>query len=160
MPKENNYEFEQSNMENQILHAIERNKRLNKSGIIQMMNPQFHKCNYEETSLTLKFDIKEWELNPEMTMHGGLIATALDTTLGILSHYIVDKKYVTTITLTTTYLKPILKDDIIYVNAKADSIGRKIVNLSGNITLEREGKTITAATASGSFYRLNLSFVE
>ncbi len=150
----------QLDMEKQISYTINRNIRLNKNGIIEMMKPQFHECSYKDKSLTLKYYVEDWELNPEMTMHGGLIATAFDTCFGTLTHYIADKRYVTTITLTTTYLKPILKGDTIYVKAKADSIGRKITNLTGKITVDREGETITAATASASFYILKISFNE
>ena len=43
---------------------------------------EFHSCNAADHSLTLRYPIREWELNHMSTMHGGLIAAAIDTTSG------------------------------------------------------------------------------
>ena len=47
------------------------------------MQVEFYACNYEKKSVTLRFPVQRWELNHMATMHGGLIATAIDTTCGV-----------------------------------------------------------------------------
>lgn len=50
-----------------------------------LMKPQLIKCSYEEKSITTAFPVMEWQKNRAGYMHGGLIASAFDITMGLLS---------------------------------------------------------------------------
>ena len=61
------------------------------------------------------------------------MVSMLDNTYGFLCHYFAKDKFISTISLNTTFLKPGKLNDIIHVKAKADSYGRTIVNMSGEV---------------------------
>ena len=44
---------------------------------------EFHSWSYEERSITVRFPVQKWELNHMGSMHGGIIATAIDTVCGM-----------------------------------------------------------------------------
>ena len=63
----------------------------------------------EGTALTARFPVRERYQNPMRTMQGGMIAAAIDNTLGPLS-YLVAPPSVTT-QLNTSYVRPVRPDD-------------------------------------------------
>lgn len=146
--------YNQEHMEESIKHFI--NSINNQKKFISYVNPQFKSCDFTNKELVLKFNIKEWELNPQNSLHGGITASVLDTTFGYLAHYFSENRYVTTISLTTNYLKPIWKNDTIEVHGKIASLGKNIVNLTGEINIPE--RNIIAATATASFMILQNKF--
>lgn len=146
----------QKEMEEKIKYSLERNSKIHSIGVIPLLKPQFIGCNYEERTLTIAFDVEEWELNPEMTMHGGLITTAFDTVFGLMSHYFADKHFVTTVSIGVTFLKPILLHDKLIITVKTTSRGRTLISLTAEGYLEREN--LLAATATTTFMILNKEF--
>ncbi|GFI61370.1 hypothetical protein IMSAG049_00529 [Clostridiales bacterium] len=104
-----------------------------KKGLVPMLEPKFVDCDYSEASLTLGFKVKEWMINPEKILFGGAMVSMLDNTYGFLCHYFAKDKFISTISLNTTFLKPGRLNDIIHVKAKAVSHGRTIVNMSGEV---------------------------
>ncbi len=146
--------YNQEHMEESIKHFI--NSINNQKKFISYVNPQFKSCDFINKELVLKFNIQEWELNPQNSLHGGITASVLDTTFGYLAHYFSENRYVTTISLTTNYLKPIWKNDTIEVHGKIASLGKNIVNLTGEINIPE--RNIIAATATASFMILQNKF--
>ena len=146
--------YNQEHMEESIKHFI--NSIKNQKKFISYVNPQFKSCDFINKELVLKFNIQEWELNPQNSLHGGITASVLDTTFGYLAHYFSENRYVTTISLTTNYLKPIWKNDTIEVHGKIASLGKNIVNLTGEINIPE--RNIIAATATASFMILQNKF--
>lgn len=140
---------EQTLMEKTLEHVISVTKSKGKSGIIEMMGPKFIGCSYENKELSVMFHVEKWELNPQGSMHGGLVSTAFDTTFGILTHYHAKDCFITTVDLSTRYLKPIPLGSDLLIKVKACSAGRTIVSLTGEAYLA--GKDILAATASSTF---------
>lgn len=146
--------YSQEHMEESIKHFIQSIN--NQKKFISYVNPQFKSCDFINKELVLKFNIQEWELNPQNSLHGGITASVLDTTFGYLTHYFSENRYVTTISLTTNYLKPIWKDDTIEVHGKIASLGKNIVNLIGEINIPE--RNVIAATATASFMILQNKF--
>ena len=75
----------QERMEKIIDNVINYTKSDNGSGIIKMMNPSFLRCSHENLQLEIKYRIESWELNPQKSMHGGLLCAAFDNTFGMLN---------------------------------------------------------------------------
>ncbi|MDD3571058.1 MAG: PaaI family thioesterase [Lachnospiraceae bacterium] len=144
-----NSKREQSIMEKTIKTAIDVTKSKGKSGVIEMMNPNFFGCSFEEKELSIVFHVKKWELNPQGSMHGGLVSAAFDTTFGILTHYYASDCFITTVDLSTRYLKPVPLDSDLIIRVKACSVGRTLVSLTGDAYFE--GKDTIVATASSTF---------
>lgn len=104
-----------------------------KAGLVPKLSPRFVACSYSEASLTLEFKVKDWLINPEKILFGGAMVSMLDNTYGFLCHYFAGDKFISTISLNTTFLKPGRLDDTVHVTAKAMSHGKTIVNMSGEV---------------------------
>ena len=104
-----------------------------KAGLVPKLAHRFVACDYKDKSLTLEFKVSDWLINPEKILFGGAMVSMLDNTYGFLCHYFAKDKFISTISLNTTFLKPGKLNDIIHVKAKADSYGRTIVNMSGEV---------------------------
>lgn len=124
-----------------------------KTGMVTMLNPKFVSCNLQEKSLTLEFKVYEWMLNPEKILFGGIITSMLDNSYGFLGHYFAGDKFISTINMGTTFLKPGSLNDIIHVKVKADSVGKTILNMSGEVLNISSNKLM--ATSYTSFMVLN-----
>ena len=124
--------------------------------IYSLLHPHFLRCNYEEKTLTVYFNVKDWALNPEGTMHGGLISTVFDGTFGSLCHYWGKQRYITTVSLSTTFLKPVRAGDTLVVTAKATSIGRTLMSMTAEGWIH-DG-SLLAATAYTTFMFLDKEF--
>jgi uncharacterized protein (TIGR00369 family) len=141
--------MEQAIMEKTIEHVINVTKSESESGVIQMMQPKYIGCSYQDKEISVMFHVEKWELNPQGSMHGGLISAAFDTTYGMLTHYLAKDSFITTVDLSTRYLKPVPIGSDLLIKAKACSVGRTIVSLTGEAFLV--GKDILAATSSSTF---------
>ncbi len=126
--------------------------RLLSHGVVPKIEPKFVECNFEEKSVTLSFDVLEWELNPQNVIHGGIIATAFDTTLGLLCHYFTKPQVVITVSLNTTYHKPIFMGDAFHIKAKMEFQGRSLCNITGDAWTQNH--SVLAASATSVFKAL------
>ena len=124
--------------------------------IYSLLHPHFLRCSYEEKSLTVFFNVKDWALNPEGTMHGGLISTVFDGTFGSLCHYWGKQRYITTVNLSTTFLKPVRAGDALIVTARATSIGRTLMSMTAEGRIQ-DG-AVLAATSYTTFMFLDKVF--
>ncbi|KXL54166.1 thioesterase superfamily protein [Anaerotignum neopropionicum] len=121
--------------------------RLLSHGVVPKIEPKFVSCNFEEKTVTLSFDVLEWELNPQNVIHGGIIATAFDTTLGLLCHYFTKPQVVITVSLNTTYHKPIFMGDAFYIKAKMEFQGGSLCNITGDAWTQNNSVLAASATA-------------
>ena len=104
-----------------------------KVGLVPKLSPKFVACDYGEKSLTLEFKVADWMINPEKILFGGAMVSMLDNTYGFLTHYFAGDKFISTISVSATFLKPGRLDDIIRVKATAASHGRTIINMEGEV---------------------------
>ncbi len=104
-----------------------------KDGLVPKLGPKFVACDCEEGSLTLEFEVREWMINPEKILFGGMMVSMLDNAYGFLCHYFAGDKFISTISLNSTFLRPGKLGDVVRVKVKADSHGRTIVNMSGEV---------------------------
>jgi acyl-coenzyme A thioesterase PaaI-like protein len=82
------------------------NDRINK-----LMDFSLEDCSYEDQSLTLSFPVEWWMLNSKDTMHGGLICTAFDIGMGMLSLSLVRSGHTPTMQMDVTFVRPVHVDD-------------------------------------------------
>lgn len=143
----------QDAMETWFQKVTTEGSRLLRNGVVSKIKPRFVSCNFEEQTVELAYDVLEWELNPQNVIHGGIIATAFDTTLGLLCHYYTKPYVVTTVSLNTAYHKPIFLGDTFYIKARLEFQGRSLCNLMGEAWIKN--KTVVAASSSAIFKVLN-----
>ena len=90
----------------------------------------------------------EWQ-NRAGYMHGGLIASAFDITMGLLSRGLALQN-AATIMLDTVFIRQIPVGDTFIVKAKANHDGKTLTHLYGEGFIKSTGKI--AATAKCSYY--------
>ena len=71
-------ETEQAFME-KVLRAVfaEKSEQL-QNRVNDKLAPRFESCSAEERCLSISFSVHEWMLNPNGTLHGGILTTAVD----------------------------------------------------------------------------------
>ena len=140
----------QAHMEEFFHAAMQPDSQLKHHGVIPRMDPVFKACDYEKGMLDVAYEVQAWELNPEDVIHGGMISTALDTTMGVLSHYYTQNNAptVVTVTMNVSFLKPIVLGDTFHIKAQLDSIGRTLATVKAEVRLERDDTLACIATAT------------
>ena len=140
----------QENMEQFFLDAMKPDSKMKHHGVIPEMDPRFVACDFEKGTLEMAYDVKEWELNPEDVIHGGMISTALDTTMGVLAHYYthLGSPTVVTVTMNVSFLKPVVLGDTFHIKAELDSLGRTLATVKAEVRLERGDVLACIATAT------------
>ncbi len=115
--------------------------------IHDQMKKSFVSCSEKDGTVTLSYEVEEWELNPMDTMHGGMIAAAIDTTCGITVRYTSGKLKTPTVSMTVNYLSPVPLGEHLLVTARAVKVGRRVANMTAEAVLEKSGRTAATATA-------------
>lgn len=140
----------QAEMEAFFHTAMLPGSELKHHGVIPQMDPRFLACDFEKGTLEMAYEAQEWELNPENILHGGIISTALDTSMGFLAHYYthLHAPTVVTATMNVSFLKPVLAGDTFHVKAQLDSLGRTLATVKAEVRLEREDILACIATAT------------
>ncbi len=117
--------------------------------LLYHLAPKFHSCDYEKRELTLVYNVKPWQANPQQGCHGGISASMVDSAMGILTHYYSPENFISTISLTVNYLRPIPIGEDVLVRVWANSWGRTIVSLSAEIYVP--SKDVVAITSVGTY---------
>lgn len=131
-----------------IEHVINYTKSDQGSGIMKQMQPRFVSCNLAQKEITIAYQVEEWELNPQGSMHGGLLCAAFDNAFGMITHYFAEDNFITTVDLATRFLKPIPMGSELTITVKVRSNGRTLVSLTGEAYVNQE---LLAATSSSTF---------
>ena len=145
----------QEDMETFFQNAMLPGSELKHHGVIPQMDPIFVTCDFVKGTIDMAYRAQEWELNPENIMHGGIISTALDTSMGFLAHYYthLSAPTVVTVTMNVTFLKPVLAVDIFHIQCQLDSLGRTLATVTAEVRLERDD--ILAGIATATFMAVN-----
>jgi uncharacterized protein (TIGR00369 family) len=93
----------------------------------------------------LDVDVDDRHLNPAGAVHGGMLATLVDATMGAAVRSAVDEQVPATSQLTVTYLRP-GKPGRLWVTAKVSKRGDSLTMCEAEV--EQDGKTLVHAVAT------------
>lgn len=122
-----------------------------KNTVAGMIEPQLLGCDCAGMSTLVGFRAKPWEVNPNGVIHGGIIATMMDTAMGITTIAITDT-LTPTIDLHISYLRPCPADGMLAVRSTISMAGGSVVHVRGEMYDTRDPETLIA-TAAGAFRR-------
>ena len=108
--------------------------------------PRFAGCSAEDRAMSVSFTARDWMLNPNGTLHGGMLSTAVDIAFTVLGRYLAKKRVIVTAQLSMNFLRAIQENDTFTVHATADHVGRRSVVVQAYVTVNDTDKR--AATAS------------
>ncbi len=100
----------------------------------------------EQGAAVIKMPVKDELLNSNGMMHGGAIASILDSIIGVVIRSSRDVR-VATISLTTQFIAPV-KEGILYAEAKTINKGKRIQYVESKV-IDEKGTII--GTALGTF---------
>lgn len=96
-------------------------------------------------SARMEVDVDDRHLNPAGAVHGGLLATLVDTTMGAAVRSTTDDESPATSQLTVTYLRP-GKPGRLLVSARVGKRGDSLTVCEAEV--EQDGKTLVHALAT------------
>ncbi len=99
----------------------------------------------DDGSARLVVEVDGRHLNPAGAVHGGMLATLVDTTMGAAVRSAVEEEVPATSQLTVTYLRP-GKPGQLLVTAKVGKRGESLVVCEADV--EQDGKTLVHALAT------------
>ncbi len=100
---------------------------------------------YTEESCIVEIPVNDFMFNPQGSLHGGVIAFALDVSMGHLIHRTIGQAAVT-LEMKTQYMRPALSGRV-RCEARFLKRGRTVSFLESRMT-DAEGKMVAAATAT------------
>ncbi|MDR1387901.1 MAG: PaaI family thioesterase [Propionibacteriaceae bacterium] len=95
-------------------------------------------------------EITAEHLNPNGGVHGGVIATLVDTAMGVAArHRLGDGRHVVTVSLTINFLNPAVVGDVLLITPTVSRVGSRLI-FTGAEVVRSSDRTIIAQ-AIGSF---------
>ena len=119
--------------------------------IAGMIKPMLLACDCTTMGTTIGFPAQEWEKNPNGVIHGGIIATMIDTAIGITTIGITNS-LTPTINLQISYLRPCPADGMIAVRSYITMLGGSVIHTRAEMFDTRDPQNLVA-TAEGAFRR-------
>ena len=131
------------------LHGVINNTQISAPGsLCLLIKPSLTECSFEDKTLTMEFEAQEWERNLAGAMHGGIIATLLDTAMGYLNLGFLGLPPLT-VSLALHYLRASPIEGTVCVFAKIDKMGRQMYFNSSELYNKGErDKVLATATSS------------
>lgn len=116
-----------------------------------MLGARLQSCDYEGKEVTFVMDPAPWMANPNGVMHGGVTASFLDFSMGIVSRYFAGGHLTPTVSMNVNYLRPVALDKPLYCRACVKMNGFHLSAVTAELWAEGEREHLSA-TAEGSYY--------
>ena len=116
-----------------------------------MLHPEFVRCDFDGQRVVLRVRIQKWMTNPGGILHGGIIASLLDFTMGLLCRYFSGGTMTPTVSMEVSYLRAVPMDGAICIGAQVTKRGRTFLNTLGSLWAEGAEERLLA-TATGVYY--------
>lgn len=117
------------------------------------MKLQYDGCSAEEGWAEFVHYVTVWEGNPRGSMHGGMIASVMDSAMGTLGVATI-QAHAPTISLSVQYLAPVPLESNLHIRVHADKDRGTVQSLHCECWEETHPE-ILCATGQGLFFRLN-----
>ena len=115
--------------------------------INERLAPTLLGCNAEEKRVDIAFTVQDWMLNPNGTLHGGMLSTAIDMGFSVIARYYAKKRVTVTVQLSVNFLRVIKNEEQFTVHVQADHVGRRSIVAHASVTGESSPKPAATATA-------------
>lgn len=120
--------------------------------IFNMIQPALVSCEPEVPAITMSFPAQHWEQNLTGAVHGGIVATMLDTVMGTLT-YAITGGFTPTVSMNITYTRPAPGDGTLLARARASMAGQTVICIEAEMWDSRTPEKFVA-TAQGIFRNL------
>lgn len=112
------------------------------------MAPHLADCDPDEGWVELKYEVAEWMRNLRGSVHGGAVSAMFDNVMGALAWCVAGGSPCPTITLQTSYVRPLTVGTTVRARASLTSGGRTLTYTEARMWMEgEEDRTLATATA-------------
>ena len=125
----------------------ERLKAAPQCRINAMLNIELVDCSYEERTATLAFGVHEWMLNPAGILHGGVMTTFFDISMGVLAVYLNGDVLSPTANLSVNFVRPVQSGEQVRIEARCHHSGRTMTQTSATAYSSAHDAECAYATA-------------
>lgn len=144
--KEGTY-MEENLIKEKIQHFLDLRKR-EEGTINAMMEMEILHYDIKKKSVTLSYPVHNWQLNPAKNMHGGMICTALDMSMGCVAYAFSGGTFTPTIQLAINFNKSIKENDKLIIEAICDHAGSRMAQLRAIAKVKDCDDVVASANAS------------
>ena len=125
---------------------------LGDGGFDENMKARLMGCNYEEQSVTYRFQTQPWQINERGGIHGGAIAGMFDTAFGVVANFTAGENEATTTDMTISFLRGVELGMELEMTVYIVKAGRSLIRQRAELKDAATGKLL--ATGSGSWMPL------
>ena len=141
----------QEGMERAFQHYFHWMRKENDGTFNAMLDGHFVSCDYEKKTALIAMDTKDWMTNPSRIVHGGITASILDFTMGLLARYCTTGYMTPTVSMNVEYLRPMPLGKTVYVEAAITMAGFSVCHVTARCWAEDAPEKLIA-TSSGAYY--------
>ena len=117
-----------------------------------LLHFQVVECDPEKGIYSFSLDTEGWMQNAFGTLHGGIIATALDQGMGMLATCLMNGQGLTpSVQLNITYHRPLVPGEKILLRIYVESVTRTLIHMRGEAFQEGTSGKL-CASGTGIFY--------
>ena len=125
---------------------------LGDGGFDENMKARLIGCNYEEQSVTYRFQTQPWQINERGGIHGGAIAGMFDTAFGVVANLTAGDNEATTTDMTVSFLRGVELGMEVDMTVYIIKAGRSLIRQRAELKDAATGKLL--ATGSGTWMPL------
>lgn len=118
----------------------ERIKNAPQCRINSMLDIELVDCSYEDCTATLSFGVHDWMLNPAGLLHGGVMATFFDISMGVLAIYLNGTVLSPTANLSVNFVRPVHSGERVVIRADCHHSGRTMTQASASASTAAHGE--------------------
>ena len=119
-----------------------------KGTINAMVEMELVRMDEQTRTMTLKFPLRGWEMNPVGRSHGGILCTLLDMAMGGAAYTYSEAAFTPTIQMSVNFVKGSETGDELWIDAVCDHSGSRMIMTRATARL-KDGEVV--ATAVGSY---------
>ena len=128
-----------------MFRKLEENIHTDRSNLNGMIDIRFVSCSVEDRTAEFLFVSEDWERNVFGGIHGGMIATVLDSCMGITSG-VYSEKPASTVSMNVQYLQPAMGTEY-RILVSLPHMGRRIIHAAAEMKDAAGGTSCAMAEA-------------
>lgn len=148
----------ENHMKKRLIKLTEDRRVTIPNSINARMDPQILECDEQTHTLLIAFPTGEWMSNPMGIIHGGILSTAADISMGTLCFYLADENLCPTGSLSINYLRPGVIGPRLICRAHSSFFGRTVIHTSCEAWMENEPDKLVC-TATGVFVNVRKTVI-
>jgi len=116
-----------------------------------MLGGQFVSCDFEKKTVLIAMKTESWMTNPSHIVHGGITASILDFTMGLLARYCSTGCMTPTVSMDVSYLRPMPLNKTVFIEASVTMAGFSVCHATAKCWADGSPEKLIA-TSSGAYY--------